>query len=49
MLLIPAEIAQIFIPNAKLVILTGIANNETNAEIETQPVTVEIKIRKCST
>ena len=47
--LIPAVIVQIFIPTAELVILTGIATNEANAEIETQPVTVEGKISKCST
>ena len=47
--LIPAVIAQIFIPTAELVILTGIATNKANAEIETQPVTVEGKISKCST
>ena len=47
-LLIPAVIAQIFIPTEKLVRPTGIAPNEANAEIETQPVTVEAKISKCS-
>ena len=34
---------------SELVITTGIAINEANAEIETQPVTVEFKISKCST
>ena len=47
--LIPAVIAQIFIPTAELVIPTGTQNNEANAEIETQTVTVEAKISKCST
>ena len=40
---------QTFIRTAELVIPTGIAYNETNAEIEMQPVTVEAKIRKSST
>ena len=44
--LIPAVIAQIFNPNAELVISIGIPTNEVNAEIETQPLTAEIKIRK---
>ena len=47
--LIPAVIAQILIPTAEIVIPTGIQTNGANAEIETQPVTVEVKIRKCST
>ena len=47
--LIPAMIAQIFIHTAELVIPTGTPTNEANAEIETQPVTVETKIRKFST
>ena len=42
-------IAQIFIPIVELVIPMGIATIEANAEIETQPVTVETKISKCST
>ena len=42
-------IAQIFIPTSELVIPTVIATNEPNAESETQPVTVETKISKCST
>ena len=41
-------IAQIFIPTAELAIPTGIPTNEANAETETQPVTVEAKISKCS-
>ena len=40
-------IAQIFIPTAELVIPTGIATNEANAEIETQAVTAQTKISKC--
>ena len=40
---------QIFIPTEEVVILTGTQTNEANAEIETQQVTVESKIGKCST
>ena len=47
--LIPAMIAQMFNPTTELVILTGTQTNEANAEIETQPVTVETKISKYST
>ena len=47
--LIPAVIAQFLIPTADLLIPTGTPTNEENAEIETQPVTVETKISKCST
>ena len=36
-------IAPIFIPTAVLVISTGTQTNQTNAEIEIQPVTVETK------
>ena len=39
-LLIPEVIAQILIPTTELVISTGLAANEANAEIETQTVTV---------
>ena len=42
-------IAQIFNPTTELVISTGTKTNEANAEIETQPVTVEAKMSKCST
>ena len=42
--LIPAVIAQIFIPTAELRISTGTQTNETNAEFETQPVIAEDKI-----
>ena len=41
-------IALIFNPTAELVMPTGTQNNEANTEIETQPVTGEGKIRKCS-
>ena len=47
--LIHALITQIFIPTAELVIPTRIAASKSNAEVETQPVTVEAKISKCST
>ena len=47
--LIPELIAQIFNPTAELVIATVRQTNETNAKIETQSVTVEAKISKCST
>ena len=46
--LIPAVIAQIVSPTAELVIAIGTQTNEANAEIETQPLTVEAKISKCS-
>ena len=38
-----------FIPTAELVIPIGIQTNQANAEIETQPVTVEARISKIST
>ena len=47
--LIRVVIAQIFNRSKDLVIPTGIATNEANKEIKTQPVTVEAKINKCST
>ena len=47
--LISIIIAQIFIPAGELVIPTGRATYEANAEIETQPITAETKITKCST
>ena len=46
--LILAVTAQIFLPTVELVIPTGSQTNEANAEIETQPVTFETKISKCS-
>ena len=42
-------ISQIFISTADLVMPTGTQTNEENAEIETQQVTVQTKISKCST
>ena len=42
-------IARTFIPTFELVIPTGTQTNETNSEMETQPVIVETKISKCST
>ena len=47
--MIPAVIAQFFFPTAELVILIGTQSYEENAEIETQLVTVEAKMSKCST
>ena len=47
--LISAVIAQIFIPTAEFVILTGTQTKEANAEIETQPEVFETRISKCST
>ena len=46
--LIPAVNSQIFIPIAELVIPTRTQTNEANVKIETQPLTVEAKISKCS-
>ena len=45
--LIPAAIAQIFNPIAKLVIPIGITNKEAKAEIEMHPINAEAKIRQC--
>ena len=47
--LIPAVIAQIFVPTAELLIPTGTQTNEASAEIEMEPVTVEARISKFST
>ena len=44
--LIPAVIAQILIPTAKLVIPTGTPADEENPEIEAQPLTAEMKRKK---
>ena len=41
-------IAQVLNPNTELVIQTETPINNANAEIETQTLTSEIKIRKCS-
>ena len=46
--LIPGVIAQISNPTAELTIPIRMPANEVNAEIETQPKTAEMKIRKCS-
>ena len=46
--LIPAVITQIFNPIAELVIPIGIPTEEAKTEMETDPVTVEIKISACS-
>ena len=46
--LIPAVIVWSFKPTAELVIPTGTATYEANPEKETQPLTSETKIRKCS-
>ena len=45
----PAVIAQIFNPIAEMVIIIGIPTKEANTKIEINPVSVEAKIRKCST
>ena len=42
-------ITQTLSPIAKLVTPAGTQTNEVNAEIETQPVNVEVRINKCST
>ena len=46
--LIAAVIAPIFNPNAELVIPLGTPTKEAKTEMETHPVIVEGKIRKCS-
>ena len=46
--LILAVLAQFFNPIAELVIPIGIPIKEAEAEMETHPVIVEAKIRKCS-
>lgn len=46
--LIPAVSTQIFNPTAELAILIGIPTNEAKAEIETQPVIAETKIKQYS-
>ena len=46
--LIPAVITQIFNPIVELAIPIGIPTKEAKAEMETHPVIVEPKIRKCS-
>ena len=46
--LTPTVIAQIFNPIKELVIPIGIPTKEAKAEMETHPVIVQAKIRKCS-
>ena len=46
--LIPAMIGQFFILTKELVLPTGKQTNRANAGTETQQVTVEAKISKCS-
>ena len=40
-------IAEMFNPNVELIIPMRMPANETNSEIETQPLTTEMTIRKC--
>ena len=47
--MIPEVIAQIVNPIAELVMPTGIATSEVNAEIETQQVIFEAKTSRCLT
>ena len=49
MLLDSCSDCTISFPTAELVVPAGTQTNEANAEIETQPVTVETKISECST
>ena len=44
--LVPAVIAQNFNPTSELVTSIGMPINEANAEIETQPLTVETETKK---
>ena len=44
---VPAVITQIFNPVAELVIPIGIPTKEAKPEMETHPLTVEIKISNC--
>ena len=46
--LIPAVIAETFTVVAELAIPTGISTEEAKTEIETHPVTVEVRISKYS-
>ena len=48
-ILILTVVVQSFISTAELLIPTGRATNEVNAEYEMQPVTVETKISNCTT
>ena len=40
---------KVFTPTIELLIPTGTATNEVNAELETQPETVKVKTSKSST
>ena len=46
--LIPSVTANVFSPNAEIIMLTGTPCKEAKAEVETYPVTAEDKISKCS-
>ena len=46
--MIPAVIAKVLNPNAKIVIPTGIATNESNVKSETQLLAAEIERKICS-
>ena len=46
--LIPVDIAEIFLPTGEPVIPIGISSKEAKAVIEIHPVIVKAKIRKCS-
>ena len=46
--LISSVITQMFIPTAELALPTGTPTNKTNAEMETQPLAAETKVRKRS-
>ena len=46
--LISTVIAETFIPAAQLVISTLTRTNEANAKIETEPITIDDRISKCS-
>ena len=43
----PAAVEQIFNPTAEVTVPTEAPPNEANAEIKTQPLTIELKTRKC--
>ena len=46
--LVPPVISKMFNPIAELLIPIGIPTKEEKAEMETHPVIVEAKIRKCT-
>ena len=43
-----AKIAKKITPTAELIIITGTPTNQTNAEIEIEPLTTDTEIRNCS-